>query len=502
MLQRKLADSLARARRGAEAAPVYLEAARQAAATEALELRRRAVEQLLWSGRIDEGMDLIHDLLASMGMRLPRTPFQALLSILYHRFWIWLRGFQFRARPASDLAPELLVRIDTCESIGVGLCCVDPFKGLEFQTRYLLLALRAGEPSRVLRALAMEIGHSSCGGGRSRRRTERIYQIALALAQQLQQPYGLAIARLGGGLAAYFEGRWKQARLLCDEARDLLRQHCCGVTWELNEAHFNGIRALEFLGDLKELSHRLPALLQDAEVRGDRYAATNLRTRLSYLVSLMHDDPDQAQQDMRQAMQQWSQRDFHLQHYFELTTQTDICHYRGDPAGAWQKMLEHWPAVVRSLLLYIQISRITLHQLRARSALALAATPGAASRREDLLREAQRGAAAVERERMPWSNPQALLLRAGIAAVRGQPAECLAILQQAESGFESADMHLYAAVARRRRGQVLGGESGRRLVQEAEVWMATQDIRNPTRWTAMYAPGFADQGASRADASG
>ncbi|HEY7423795.1 MAG TPA: hypothetical protein VH682_06070, partial [Gemmataceae bacterium] len=89
-------------------------------------------------------------------------------------------------------------------------------------------------------------------------------------------------------------------------------------------------------------------------------------------------------------------------------------------------------------------------------------------------------------------DPQALQLRAGMAVVRGRSTDALPLLQQAEDGFLSADMQLYAAVARRRLGQLLGGEAGRELVRDAEAWMTDQGIRNPARWSAMYAPGFPD----------
>jgi hypothetical protein len=47
-----------------------------------------------------------------------------------------------------------------------------------------------------------------------------------------------------------------------------------------------------------------------------------------------------------------------------------------------------------------------------------------------------------------------------------------------------------AAVSRRRLGELLGGESGRAIVADADSWMADQQIVNPIRTTAMYAPGF------------
>ncbi len=51
-------------------------------------------------------------------------------------------------------------------------------------------------------------------------------------------------------------------------------------------------------------------------------------------------------------------------------------------------------------------------------------------------------------------------------------------------------MLMHAAAAQRRRGQLLDGEEGRRLVEAADSWMAGQLVRNPARMTAMLAPGY------------
>ncbi len=65
----------------------------------------------------------------------------------------------------------------------------------------------------------------------------------------------------------------------------------------------------------------------------------------------------------------------------------------------------------------------------------------------------------------------------------------LALTEAAENAFRSAGMALHEAVARRRRGQVLGGTRGRELVESADAWMAAQKIKNPERLSAMLAPG-------------
>jgi hypothetical protein len=93
---------------------------------------------------------------------------------------------------------------------------------------------------------------------------------------------------------------------------------------------------------------------------------------------------------------------------------------------------------------------------------------------------------------MPWSDPIALLLQAGVAYVEGDARSAVAHLHAAADRFERADMQLYLAVTRRRIGSLQKDERGRDLQQLAAQWMAEQGIKNPTCMTRMLAPGFPD----------
>ena len=68
----------------------------------------------------------------------------------------------------------------------------------------------------------------------------------------------------------------------------------------------------------------------------------------------------------------------------------------------------------------------------------------------------------------------------------------MTLLENATEAFKANDMFSYAAAMRRRHGELLGGDEGLVLVDEANAWMTSQGIQNPTRMTAMYAPGFPD----------
>jgi hypothetical protein len=89
---------------------------------------------------------------------------------------------------------------------------------------------------------------------------------------------------------------------------------------------------------------------------------------------------------------------------------------------------------------------------------------------------------------MPWSEPLALLLRAGIAVRRGDPSSAVKRLTDAASRFDAAGMGLFAAVARCRQGELMGGESGRLLRETALTWMKGQRIQDPNRMAAAFAP--------------
>ncbi len=125
-----------------------------------------------------------------------------------------------------------------------------------------------------------------------------------------------------------------------------------------------------------------------------------------------------------------------------------------------------------------------MRNLRALSALAAAE----AARRTDLLETAERDARRLEREKIPWADPLARLIRAGVAGRRGQAAKAASLLADAASLFDAVQMSLWAAATRRRLGEVRGGREGQDLSDQANAFMKGQQIRNPARMTDMLVP--------------
>jgi eukaryotic-like serine/threonine-protein kinase len=486
-LQTGLGEALANAGRPAEAARVYLDATKLAPVDQALEFQRRAAEQFLMGGHINEGLDVLRRVLAIVGFKLAPDPKRALVSLLRQRVLLRLRGLSFKPRKLSEISPDELLRIDTCWAVAAGLGLVDTMRAFDFQTRHLLLALRAGEVYRIARALCFEVGFNAMAGDPAIHQTAPLLEQAQVLAHRSRHPHAQSLAVWARGIAAYLVGDWVNAAQLCDRAAELLREKCTGVTWELITANRFLLGSLTFLGEVGELVQRVPLLLAAAQEQGNLFAATDLRTRLN-LVWLVNDQPDAARQEVIDAMLQWPQAGFHLQHYSALVALVQIELYTGDSAVAWKHLTGQLKAMTRSLLMRVQVLRIESRYLRARCALAMVVSGEA--RAEHMFAIVEQLARQIEREQIVWARPFVALLRASVAALSGDIEKAAELCAVAVAGFEAAHMNLYAAAARRRLGQLMGGDEGATLIAAAEEWMTAQRIKRPARLTRMLAPGF------------
>ena len=485
-LRATLGDALVNAGRSSDAARVLLDLAGRVDSDRGLDLQRRAAEQLLMGGHTDQGIDVIRRVLAQVHLKLPEGPKRALFSLLLRRAHLRLRGLRFVDRGFAEVSRADLQRIDICWAVAAGLSLSDTIRGADFQTRNLLLALRAGDLERIARAIAIETGFSAIPGGPNNRRAAELQRMAKTLADRVGQPHAMGVAALWAGVAACLLGQWKKAFECCDRALDILSDRCVGVALDMATAQRFLLYSLMNLGEIRELCRRFPMVLADAKERGNRYLTTDLRTAMN-VVWLVDDDPDRARGEVSGALREWSQRGFLLQHYYALQALTQIDLYAGAGRPAYRRVEEQWRALKRSLLLQIQTVRIEAMYFRGRSALA------AASAGEDAagcLRLSDRMAQRIANEKMPWSKPVASVLWAGAASLRGNTSRAADLLSDAADDFSRVDMALYAAVARRRLGELRADDAGGRLVAESDLWMANQRIKNPRRMARMLAPGF------------
>jgi len=489
VLWKRLGDALANAGRGAEAAQAYLKAAETATAAETLELKRLASTQLLISGQVDEGLTLLRTLLGPLGLSMPDTPRQALISLLWHRALLRLRGLSFRRREESQVRPLDLTRIDVCWSAVAGLSMVEPVRGADFQTRGLLLALKAGEPERLVRALAMEAAHQSTAGNAAVPRVATLLKTADDLAQRLDSPQARGMVELVRGISSYMLGQWKPALTSLDQAEQIFRNQCMGVTWERDTVHNFALWALIQMGEMAEVRRRWTVLSRESRERGDLYATSKLTTFYMTMIQLAGNQliDSETEIELESAVNHPKGGRFNLEHSSAFDSLMYLNLYRGDITSAWVRMNRIWPEYSRSMLLRIQMIRINLLELRARTAVAMAEK---AAEREIYIQQAKQDAQALEKEGQPWALAHACYVRAGIAACEEDSARAIEDLKMAAEKYDAAEMPLRAQILRYRLGELEEGAESRELRENAERWIRGQGIVSPVRWAGMYAPGF------------
>jgi hypothetical protein len=481
----KLAQALTNAGRGAESAGLCLRMAASTSGAQALDLRRSAAEQFLASGHHDRGSALLHQLCAESGIYTPpRAPFLVVLCMLFVRLVLRLRGLSFRERQEADIERARLARVDLLRA-AVSMTMTDHVRGAYFKTLNTLFALAAGEPRRVLYALATEACTHSSAGTPAAAYAQKLLRAAEQLAARsgvAEAPTWLALAR---GYAAFFTHKSQTAR---DE---FLRAEAAYRSMVGEKFHLVSIRTLLFrilinMGELRDLAQRIGPALREVEARGDVYAEASFRLTAMPILALAEDDIPRARAEMARSEPQLARGVYHVQHYYALVSQLRIELYARRGAEAWQRVLSTWPRLRKSMLLHVQVVRHIALEHRARAALAAGlADAGAAS---ELFEEAERVCRQLERERIAPLAGLATLLRACVADARGEREVALRLLAQADAQLVPHDHGLHLAAVRRRRGELLGGDEGAALIASADAWLAAQGVRDPRRFCGMIYP--------------
>lgn len=485
-LEVRLGDALRDAGRGAEAAGAYASAAAVIADPErALELRRQSAEQQLLSGHLDEALHELGAILETVGMSLPRTPGRALAAFLLRRAQLRLRGLEFERQPPGTIGGRERFKMDVCWTIAIGLAMIDPVRAGAFQSVHMLLALRSGDAGRVARALAVEVPFSATPGPSNRARTAMLTRRAKRFAAEVADPHldGLLTSSIGG--AAWLEGRWRDGLELVERADVILRTRCTGVAWQIDTTSIVLFDCLYRLGRWSEVIDRVPALLADARMRGDLYMEIYVLVKFASVARMAAGQVGEASEELTQAIARWSRERFSLLHYWEAYGQIECSLYRGRPGDAGRRVRAAFPGVKASLLLQLQLYRVSWADIRGRVAVAGARADSGAGR-EASLREAVRCVRALEKEDVAWSVGLASLLHAGVLTTRGERSAASVSLLEAERVLGEAAMQLHVAVARARRAELSGDVA---LLESAHAAIAEQGVHDPARIVEVLAPG-------------
>lgn len=492
-LARRRVECLARG--GQLAAAIGEAAAAAAGATGAARRRWKQleIECRLRRGDFAGGLAEVRALLREVGIAIPSGRWAVMESLAVQE--LRLRGPLRRATRQLGAAPargktkltavvaaaaagpptDELERIDLLWAMTSSLVYVSPLMSALLQAHHLRAALQAGERTRVVRALCVELPrrvfrqgdaeseHDGSDGDRdgvalvARLRAE----IAALGSAELE-----ATLEMCAGYAAHLRGRWADSVAHARRLEELVRERG-GARWMLTVAQIHRVAASWYLGDAAEIVRQMPRYLAEAEAQGDVHSLELLRVTRGNVYWLILDRPDEAQAMAELALSEGrtagaagggDRGDVQLRHYLGLQAHVQIELYRGDGAAAWRRVETVWREFRRSLAMQMRQLRIEALSLRGRAAIA-AALVRPADRRA-LLDEALRCAERLEREELAWARAWAAGLRAAVARGEGDALETEAALDETVARAEGCGLTLLAMAARARRAQWSGGEDG------------------------------------------
>jgi serine/threonine protein kinase len=489
-LRTLLADALADAGRPRDAADQFLRAAAGADASTTLELRRRAAGSLLQSGYVAEGLELTRTVLAGVGLAMARTPRRGLLWMVARRAWLRIRGLGFRSRSLAEISQVELTRVDVCEGVSFGLALVDTFRSMDFGTRFLLSALRLGERWRVSRAIALETDFlaATARPARAVRLLERLEELTATLDEPPAAPQ---LMTTRGFIDFFVHSRFRSALGNFTQAIASYRAVVGRAGFELDTVSMFCCWALYYLGEIGELSRRVPAMAEAAARNGNRYTAVTLRCAFP-IAWLARFEPDAIEAELDAALGSWSSTDgsYQLQHLFALSSRLDLALYRGRPEDVTPRIAPEWRQIRRSLVDRPPLQGLVLRSTLLRHALACAnqAAPGS-SRRREALAEARGHLRGFPRRSVPIVAYCVKMFEGLIAEAEGRPEDAIVRYRAALPGLAATDTHLFEHAVRDRLGRLIGGDEGAALQTEVRKWLAAESVRDPETMLGMLLPG-------------
>ncbi len=485
-LWRTLAECQAGAGRSDRSAAAYEKAIALASASERPELQVARVDQLLRGGQIGPALAHGVEALGQLGMSVPRSTGGALLSLVFRRALVALRGLGWRRRSADDVPGEVLRRLDLLQALALGLGVIDHVRGADFNARYLLRALRVGEPTRVGIAMMQE-GAFRSAQGQCRRGSELVEE-GVALLEQGGDPAHVPLYATCRGICHYYSCHFStSARVLADAEASFTADHRGGLRRELTIVRQLLLFALMHHGDLVQLGRRIRAYTVEGERRGDLFALGALRGR-AVIAYLAEDALAEAERNVALTLQGWPERPFYAQHWCAMAGKADVALYRGDFDGAARGLERDRKGLGSSMLLRIPLVHIEYAHLRGRVALGrLAAGTGGREARSETAAAARR----CEAYRIDFGLALGKLLRAGLARCAGDDATAVGLLAEAQIYFESTGALIWSTAAMHARSLLVGGDEGASQAADAAQRYQRHGVKSPARMTAALAPGLA-----------
>jgi hypothetical protein len=466
--------------RGHEAAEAWSEAASLTDDDlQALELRRRAAEQWLLSGRIERGLGLLTEAVA---LRLPRTRTRAAADIVSFRALNAALLVTRRKRPpaAKPNAREILLA-DAAFAASRALSVLDVIFGMSLQERFLWHALKSGDAERIAIALASEASYRGAEAGPRDALYLKLIGMAERLAAERSSAEGEAWCALARGISSVLDGGYAAGIDHLERAEALFTRRRHGAVWETTITRLFRAGALGWSGHWGQLDAALRDWLEDADARGDHYASNVLRlSQANGLRFLAREEPELLREDVQRALASWPEHPLvseqRRNYAAVLLALADLAQGRARNANDRMEVLRALDEGPLSRPMPALQAEIDLTDALARLATRSVHAP----------EQARAIAKRIEKCGRGFGPALAWLVRGSAALLEEQPSMARAHLLRAEAAFRSAGMVGFAAIAAAARAVYTHEREAYEGAQAEFQTLLRQGVREPERFVRLW----------------
>ncbi len=479
--------ALARGGHSALAAQQYLDACEHAGPTQRIELRVWAAQHLLQSGQVEAGLRAAREVLAELGVPLPKSEGAAVARIVWDRLCLGVTGLE-PAKGKAEVSASERAKLDAMWSLTSPVSFVELIVGAALNTAHLRRSLAAGDREHLARALAGEGCVVAMQKPDAPEQINRLFERARALYDAEQNPALEAWVLLCEAGGAGFRAEFALASEKLTQAEALLRTRCPEEPWLLTQTRSSLSGAWFQRGQFGAQLATLELWLAEANERGDRFAIASLEaTGMGSLRFLLRDQPERVGQRLGEVMAGWPREPFSLLHLGELGSLQFAARYCGGDAALVHLNAER-AGHERAFLLKTGFGNAALSILRSLASLAAYGAAGARPLAVSYLRAAQAESRALSRSKLPLARLASPAIEAQLAALAGETEGALALTRAAAREHTRLCIGQLEAPLAYLEGLLEGGDAGREKRVQALALGAAQGWQNPRRFVAMNCP--------------
>lgn len=447
-LRKRAVESRLRTGRGVDASRLLLELAAETTDSEARSLRRRAAEALILSGHVAEGLRINQSAMPP-GMKAPTTFVPSLIQLMridqdIHKR---LSNFDVESTIIDDPINEThTAQLDTFRMLGVDLGLVDAVQAYHFTIRELQTALESRSLNEILRALAGYCAFTNMAGGKVEIRVRRYLELGRNLARRAGDETLLHWLSICEGAVDYHNGAYRDGWERIRTSYDWMHQNASDQQMMLGYLHQHRIFCSLMFCDTDGLRKTYYQQLVNARAHHNRLLETSM-TLIGFQTWLIDDVPDAAAAALERVHWRGPTKGFQFYDYLRLRAQSELVLYRNDIGPDLDYLIDRWARFEATLVARtVRLCRDEGRYIHARLILARAKRDGRLSTRDRLIllyvsRDLRKQNRALTKG---WGE----LLGANLAYADRNFVRARQHLVDAETIFEDAGLSYYSGIAR------------------------------------------------------